>query len=242
MGAAQVEYLGFLITAEGSRPLPEKVQAIFNYKLPETIHDANTLNELNKLIPENGQKLALDAKILYIREGVTQKNMIDTKCVTLNGWKNLIPEITAEIVGRATMDLRVWCQNVIPGDTCRTIPGNLGYILRNGGRSSLRHLNMDLTFITWVEKGMANRKPWQGVSKTKFWEPLVWIIPSNRMYVVSMQVLLGTILLAEGISAQFVNEIFLSIFNCVAILEDQEMCDEFMNCDKKLAQPVCGHN
>ncbi|GFW42240.1 retrovirus-related Pol polyprotein from transposon opus [Trichonephila clavipes] len=39
MGAAQVEYLGFLITAEGSRPLPEKVQAIFNYKLPETIHD-----------------------------------------------------------------------------------------------------------------------------------------------------------------------------------------------------------
>ncbi|GFT84830.1 retrovirus-related Pol polyprotein from transposon opus [Trichonephila clavipes] len=41
-GAAQVEYLGFLITAEGSRPLPEKVQAIFNYKLPETIHDLRT--------------------------------------------------------------------------------------------------------------------------------------------------------------------------------------------------------
>ncbi|GFV83737.1 retrovirus-related Pol polyprotein from transposon opus [Trichonephila clavipes] len=42
MGAAQVEYLGFLITAEGSRPWPEKVQAIFNYKLPETIHDLRT--------------------------------------------------------------------------------------------------------------------------------------------------------------------------------------------------------
>ncbi|GFX09236.1 retrovirus-related Pol polyprotein from transposon opus [Trichonephila clavipes] len=42
MGAAQVEYLGFMITAEGSRPLPEKVQAIFNYKLPETIHDLRT--------------------------------------------------------------------------------------------------------------------------------------------------------------------------------------------------------
>ncbi|GFV36609.1 hypothetical protein TNCV_365721 [Trichonephila clavipes] len=42
MGVAQVEYLGFLITAEGSRPLPEKVQAIFNYKLPETIHDLRT--------------------------------------------------------------------------------------------------------------------------------------------------------------------------------------------------------
>ncbi|GFU76012.1 retrovirus-related Pol polyprotein from transposon opus [Trichonephila clavipes] len=42
MGAAQVECLGFLITAEGSRPLPEKVQAIINYKLPETIHDLRT--------------------------------------------------------------------------------------------------------------------------------------------------------------------------------------------------------
>ncbi|GFU51597.1 hypothetical protein TNCV_82281 [Trichonephila clavipes] len=42
MGVAQVEYLGFLITAEGSRPLPEKVQAIINYKLPETIHDLRT--------------------------------------------------------------------------------------------------------------------------------------------------------------------------------------------------------
>ncbi|GFW99422.1 transposon Tf2-9 polyprotein [Trichonephila clavipes] len=42
MGAAQVEYLGFLITAEGSRPLPEKVQAILSYKLPETIHDLRT--------------------------------------------------------------------------------------------------------------------------------------------------------------------------------------------------------
>ncbi|GFV22585.1 hypothetical protein TNCV_2077771 [Trichonephila clavipes] len=42
MGSAQVEYLGFLITAEGSLPLPEKVQAILNYKLPETIHDLRT--------------------------------------------------------------------------------------------------------------------------------------------------------------------------------------------------------
>ncbi|GFT46445.1 retrovirus-related Pol polyprotein from transposon opus [Trichonephila clavipes] len=42
MGAAQVEYLGFLITAQGSRPLPEKVQAILSYKVPETIHDLRT--------------------------------------------------------------------------------------------------------------------------------------------------------------------------------------------------------
>ncbi|GFT43774.1 retrovirus-related Pol polyprotein from transposon opus [Trichonephila clavipes] len=39
IGADQVEYFGFLITAEGSRPLPEKVP---NYKLPETIHDLRT--------------------------------------------------------------------------------------------------------------------------------------------------------------------------------------------------------
>ncbi|GFW44227.1 retrovirus-related Pol polyprotein from transposon opus [Trichonephila clavipes] len=42
MGADQVEYLGFLITAEASRSLPEKVQAISNYKLPENIHDLRT--------------------------------------------------------------------------------------------------------------------------------------------------------------------------------------------------------
>ncbi|GFX86039.1 retrovirus-related Pol polyprotein from transposon opus [Trichonephila clavipes] len=46
MGAAQVEYLGFLITAECSRPLPEKVQAIINYKLPETIHDLRTFLDM----------------------------------------------------------------------------------------------------------------------------------------------------------------------------------------------------
>ncbi|GFW16642.1 retrovirus-related Pol polyprotein from transposon opus [Trichonephila clavipes] len=42
MGADQVEYLGFLITAESSSPFPEKVQAISNNKLPETIHDLRT--------------------------------------------------------------------------------------------------------------------------------------------------------------------------------------------------------
>ncbi|GFX31199.1 retrovirus-related Pol polyprotein from transposon opus [Trichonephila clavipes] len=49
MGAAQVEYLGFLITAEGSRPLPEKVQAILNYKLPETIHGLRTFLSLSMI-------------------------------------------------------------------------------------------------------------------------------------------------------------------------------------------------
>ncbi|GFU32587.1 retrovirus-related Pol polyprotein from transposon opus [Trichonephila clavipes] len=42
MGADQVEYLGFMITAEDSSPLPEIIEAISNYKLPETIHDLRT--------------------------------------------------------------------------------------------------------------------------------------------------------------------------------------------------------
>ncbi|GFR10160.1 retrovirus-related Pol polyprotein from transposon 17.6 [Trichonephila clavata] len=42
MGANQVEYLGYLITSEGSRPLPEKVEVTTNYKLPDTIHELRT--------------------------------------------------------------------------------------------------------------------------------------------------------------------------------------------------------
>ncbi|GFY52328.1 hypothetical protein TNIN_282091 [Trichonephila inaurata madagascariensis] len=57
------------------------------------------------------------------------------------------------------------------------------------------------------------------------------------MYVVSIQVLLGTIFLAEGISAQSANDIFLSIINCVAQSEDQVLCDDFLECNTKLAQP-----
>lgn len=42
IGVDQVEYLGYLITAEGSRPLPEKVEAITKYKLPATLHELRT--------------------------------------------------------------------------------------------------------------------------------------------------------------------------------------------------------
>ncbi|GFU41227.1 retrovirus-related Pol polyprotein from transposon opus [Nephila pilipes] len=42
MGADQVEYVGYLITAEGSCPLPEKVETINTYKMPDTIHEFRT--------------------------------------------------------------------------------------------------------------------------------------------------------------------------------------------------------
>ncbi|GFU49661.1 hypothetical protein NPIL_446831 [Nephila pilipes] len=41
-GVQEIEFLGYLISKEGSRPLPEKVQAIINYKKPENLHDLRT--------------------------------------------------------------------------------------------------------------------------------------------------------------------------------------------------------
>ncbi|GFQ66361.1 transposon Ty3-I Gag-Pol polyprotein [Trichonephila clavata] len=38
-GVEEIEFLGYLISEEGSKPLPEKVKAITNYKKPETLHD-----------------------------------------------------------------------------------------------------------------------------------------------------------------------------------------------------------
>ncbi|GFS99979.1 retrovirus-related Pol polyprotein from transposon opus [Trichonephila clavipes] len=42
LGVTHLEFLGYLITPEGSKPLPEKVDAILSYKLPETIRDLST--------------------------------------------------------------------------------------------------------------------------------------------------------------------------------------------------------
>ncbi|GFX88840.1 transposon Tf2-6 polyprotein [Trichonephila clavipes] len=42
LGITHLEFLGYLITPEGSKPLPEKVDAILSYKLPETIRDLRT--------------------------------------------------------------------------------------------------------------------------------------------------------------------------------------------------------
>ncbi|GFT55467.1 retrovirus-related Pol polyprotein from transposon opus [Nephila pilipes] len=42
MGADRGEHLEHLITAEGSCPLPEKIEAINNYKMSDTIHELRT--------------------------------------------------------------------------------------------------------------------------------------------------------------------------------------------------------
>ncbi|GFR11987.1 retrovirus-related Pol polyprotein from transposon opus [Trichonephila clavata] len=46
LGVTQLEFLGYLITPEGSKPLPEKVDVILSYKLPETIRELRTFLEL----------------------------------------------------------------------------------------------------------------------------------------------------------------------------------------------------
>ncbi|XP_035205306.1 uncharacterized protein LOC118180305 [Stegodyphus dumicola] len=38
-GVEEIEFLGYLINAAGSRPFPANVQAILSYQLPTTIHD-----------------------------------------------------------------------------------------------------------------------------------------------------------------------------------------------------------
>lgn len=41
-GLRELVFLGFLITKDGTKPLPQKVQAILDYNLPETLHDLRT--------------------------------------------------------------------------------------------------------------------------------------------------------------------------------------------------------
>ncbi|GFU57800.1 hypothetical protein TNCV_1281481 [Trichonephila clavipes] len=57
------------------------------------------------------------------------------------------------------------------------------------------------------------------------------------MHIRGIPVLLGTILLAVGASAQSENDNFLSIINCVATLGDEDMCQDFLDCSDYFAQP-----
>ncbi|GFW39744.1 hypothetical protein TNCV_4522341 [Trichonephila clavipes] len=82
MGADQVEYLGFLITAEGSRPLPEK--AILNYKLPETIHDLRTfLGMINFYRRYLKDAAKTQAPLHELLKGAKKKDRRTKKCIGL---------------------------------------------------------------------------------------------------------------------------------------------------------------
>lgn len=63
IGVDELEFLGYLITPSGSRPLPEKVQAIKEYKLPETVSDLRTflglINFYRRYLPNAAETQAV---------------------------------------------------------------------------------------------------------------------------------------------------------------------------------------
>jgi cleavage and polyadenylation specificity factor subunit 1 len=87
-GVSEIEFLGYFITSEGSRPPQEKVKAILNYKLPETIHDLRTflgvINFYRRFIKDaaktqailhdylKGSKKKDKTKVLWTNEAKTQ--------------------------------------------------------------------------------------------------------------------------------------------------------------------------
>ncbi|BES89773.1 Reverse transcriptase (RNA-dependent DNA polymerase) [Nesidiocoris tenuis] len=62
-GHEEIPFFGYLFTCNGSKPLPAKVQAILEYKLPETIAGLRRflgmLNFYSKYIPEASKTQAL---------------------------------------------------------------------------------------------------------------------------------------------------------------------------------------
>ncbi|GFX89472.1 hypothetical protein TNCV_483071 [Trichonephila clavipes] len=66
LGVTHLEFLGYLITPEGSKLLPEKVDAILSYKLPETIHAAKNQAILHEYL--KGSKKNDKTKILWTEE------------------------------------------------------------------------------------------------------------------------------------------------------------------------------
>lgn len=61
-GVTQVEFLGYLVTAEGIKPLPSRVEAIKNYKLPENEKELRRflgmVNFYRRFIPKAAQQQA----------------------------------------------------------------------------------------------------------------------------------------------------------------------------------------
>ncbi|GBO03169.1 Transposon Ty3-I Gag-Pol polyprotein [Araneus ventricosus] len=65
MGVNQLEFLGYMITPEGSKPLSEKVNAILNYRLPETIHELRTFLGLINFYKRYIKNAAKNQAVLY---------------------------------------------------------------------------------------------------------------------------------------------------------------------------------
>lgn len=61
----QLEFLGYLITEDGSKPLPEKVEIIKNYKLPETIQELRSFLGLLNFYRRYLKKAAENQAILH---------------------------------------------------------------------------------------------------------------------------------------------------------------------------------
>lgn len=68
LGTNQVKFLGYQVSAEGTRPLPEKVQAILEFKKPETVKQLRqflgTVNFYRRFIPGAAKDQALLHDIL----------------------------------------------------------------------------------------------------------------------------------------------------------------------------------
>lgn len=62
-GKSKLSFLGYLVTSEGLLPTPERVEAINNYKLPETIHELSQflglINFYRRFIPKAAEAQAV---------------------------------------------------------------------------------------------------------------------------------------------------------------------------------------
>ncbi|GBN00348.1 hypothetical protein AVEN_270119-1 [Araneus ventricosus] len=75
MGVNQSEFLGYMITPEGSKPLPEEVNVILNYRLPETIHELCTFLGLINLYRQYIKDAAKNQTVLHeYLEGTKKKD------------------------------------------------------------------------------------------------------------------------------------------------------------------------